>query len=120
MFGLSFNNQPELTDVGTKPKEGLTMMAYEHNKPKTSVESNSRKKFHYNYHNCKSVQKRYKPDNKKGNAKVHNISSACTVSVKNEKGKMIWNTSTGRLVRLIQVWVPKGLISSEPKYIWIP
>lgn len=47
MACLSFNNQPESTDVGTKPKEGLknkyihfvkSMMAYEHNEPKTSVE----------------------------------------------------------------------------------
>lgn len=135
MTGLSFNNQPESTDVGTKPKVGLkgkyihfvkSTMVHEQFEPNQSVEepvkhlnrgsrhdigyeapessasrriwsskrsifaeSYSRKEQHYQYHNCSPVQRRYRLDNEKGKAKVHNVSTAHIAPNNEKKGKVI-------------------------------
>lgn len=81
----------------------------------SSAGSSSKKESHYNYHNCKPVQRRYMSDNRKEKTKVHSVSSAHNTPVRNEKEKMIWNTLTGRPVRVVQVWVSKRLISSGSK-----
>lgn len=101
-FGIGF--VPESSNIKHDWKPRVT----------SRVGNNSMKGRPYQYYNSKPVQKRDRWNNN-GIRNRHHVLNTHRAHNTQSYAQPIWTKINGRSVRLIQIWVPKGLIPSGPK-----
>ncbi|XP_073119904.1 uncharacterized protein [Henckelia pumila] len=104
-FGIGFNPHESKAEIAKSPEQT------------NASQPNLMRGNMGQYHNQHPVQKRYRNIKDIGKGKQHTVSQAHYTSLSRASNLVhtYRNTQTGKLVKVFQVWVPKGLIPRGPK-----
>ncbi|XP_073137972.1 uncharacterized protein [Henckelia pumila] len=104
-FGIGFNPHETKAEIAKSPKQT------------NSYQPNIMRGNRNQYHNQHPVQKRYRNIKDIEKVKQHTVSQAHYTPLSRASNLVCTyrNTKTGKLVKVFQVWVPKGLIPRGPK-----